>query len=257
MPDFETLLFQQVGSGAALLTINRPKKLNALNDKVFDDLSEVFQKIGSDDAVKGIIITGAGNKAFAAGADIKELQQMDEQAGRAASRKGQQVFQLIEDQRKPVIAAVDGYALGGGAELAMACHLRIASPKSSFGLPEAGLGLIPGYGATQRLPAIVGRARALQMILTGAPVDAQEAYRIGLINEIADDPRQKAEEMMHKILKNAPLSIHSAIDAVYHSGQKDGFQFEADTFGKLCASKDSKEGLGAFLDKRRPEFGGR
>lgn len=257
MPDFETLLLQQDDNGVVQLTINRPKELNALNNKALDELSEAFQQMGSDQSVKGIIVTGAGDKAFVAGADIKELKNLDKETGQTASRKGQQVFQQIEDQRKPVIAAVDGYALGGGAELAMACHLRIASPKSAFGLPEVGLGLIPGYGGTQRLPAIVGRARALQMILTGKPVDAEEAYRIGLVNEITDDPLEAAYELMQKILNNAPLSIRSAIEVLYRSGKGKDFQFEADTFGELCASEDSKEGLGAFLEKRKPEFKGK
>jgi enoyl-CoA hydratase len=256
MPDFETLTLLQDDSGAAVLTLNRPKKLNALNNRVLDELSEAVGAIKTNDNIQGIIITGAGEKAFVAGADIKELLELDEQSGRKASQKGQQIFQSIEDLRKPVIAAVEGYALGGGAELAMACHMRIASPNSMFGLPEAGLGLIPGYGGTQRLPAIVGRARALQMILSGKPVDAEEAYRIGLVNEIGDDPLQAAQKLMDKILSNAPLSIRSAIEAVYHSGKEEGFQFEADTFGRLCASEDADEGLGAFLEKREAVFEG-
>jgi enoyl-CoA hydratase len=257
MSDFDTLTLQQNDNGIGLLTISRPKKLNALNNRVLDELSEAVLQIKANDDIQGIIISGAGEKAFVAGADIKELLELDEESGRKASQKGQQVFQSIEDLRKPVIAAVEGYALGGGAELAMACHMRITSPNSMFGLPEAGLGLIPGYGGTQRLPAIVGRAQALQMILSGKPVDAEEAFRIGLVNEVEDDPLQSAQKLMDGILSNAPLSIQSAIEAVYHSGKEDGFQVEADTFGKLCASDDADEGLGAFLEKREPVFEGK
>lgn len=256
MKDYKTLLIQRNSNGIAALTINRPKKLNALNDLVLNELSNVFEAIKTDSDIRGIIVEGAGDKAFVAGADISELQEFGEQSGRESSLKGQQVFQQIEDLPKPVIAAVDGYALGGGCELAMACHMRFASPAAKFGLPEAGLGLIPGYGGTQRLPALVGRAQALQMILTGTPIDADEACRTGLVNEIADEPAEKAIHIMEKILKNAPLSIKQALKAVYRSGNDDGFETEAELFGRLCASSDSTEGLSAFLEKRKPEFEG-
>jgi enoyl-CoA hydratase len=254
---YDLLKYQCDERGIAVITINRPKKLNALNEKVLDELSDAVQKISADDEVKGVIITGAGDKAFAAGADIKELQALDEQGGREASQKGQQVFQTIEDLRKPVIAAVNGYALGGGAELAMACHLRIASEKASFGSPEAGLGLIPGYGGTQRLPRLVGCSHALKMILTGHPVKAEEALDIGLVNSIADDPLAEAEKWLEQILSNAPMAIAHAIKAVYHADSKGGFALEADLFGALCATKDAGEGLSAFLEKREAEFKGK
>lgn len=254
MQDYETLLIQQDDNGIATLTINRPKKLNALSDKVFDELSDVLQAIKADEGIRGIIVKGAGDKAFVAGADISELQAYDYDSGRDASLKGQQVFQVIEDLAKPVIAAVDGYALGGGCELAMACHMRIASPNAAFGLPEAGLGLIPGYGGTQRLPALVGRAKALQMILTGNPISAEEACRTGLVNDIADDPAAEASKILSATLKKAPLSIKKALKAVCQSGTDDGFETEAELFGQLCNSKDAKEGLSAFLEKRKPEF---
>ncbi|MDX1666974.1 MAG: enoyl-CoA hydratase/isomerase family protein [Saprospiraceae bacterium] len=172
---YKTLLFEVDNRGIATLTINRPDKLNALNDEVLDELAEVFQSINIDKQINGVILTGAGDKAFVAGADIRELSNLDERSGRMKSQKGQQIFQSIEDTRKPVIALVNGYALGGGTELALACHIRLATSHAKFGLPEVGLGLIPGYGGTQRLTHIVGRSRALELILTGRQVPAEEA----------------------------------------------------------------------------------
>lgn len=253
---YTTLQYDIDDNGIGTITINRPDKLNALNEEVLDELAEVFQKIAVDKDVKGVILTGAGEKAFVAGADIKELSTLDEHTGRMVSQKGQQIFQSIEDTRKPVIAVVKGYALGGGAELAMACHLRVASSSAVFGLPEVGLGLIPGYGGTQRLPLIVGRARALEMILTGKQVKAEEAYEMGLVNTIAEDPESKAREMLKKILSNGPLAIRDAIQAIYHSGTKRGFQLEAGMFGTLCTTDDAREGMAAFLEKRKPQFEG-
>jgi enoyl-CoA hydratase len=254
---YQSIKYQCDERGMAVVTVNRPKKLNALNSEVLDELSDAVQKISADDEVKGVIITGAGDKAFVAGADIKELQALDEGSGRATSHRGQQVFQAIEELRKPVIAAVNGYALGGGAELAMACHLRIASEKASFGLPEVGLGLIPGYGGTQRLPRLVGRSRALKMILTGKPIQADEALEIGLVNSITGDPLMEAEEWLEQILSNAPMAVANAIEAVYHTGGKKGFALESDLFGALCATEDAKEGLSAFLEKREAKFKGK
>jgi len=255
---YETLLFEKDEQGIGTVTINRPKKLNALNDKLLNELAEVFKSIQVDEDVSAVVVTGAGEKAFVAGADIKELSDLNNRSGRMASQKGQQIFQLIEDTRRPVVAAVNGYALGGGAELAMACHLRIAGSNAAFGLPEVGLGLIPGYGGTQRLSRLVGRARALEMILTGKQVKAEEAKQMGIVNDVVDgDPKEAAMELLGKILKNGPVAIRSAINAVYHSDHQNGFQVEADLFGELCDTEDFVEGTSAFLEKRKPEFKGK
>jgi len=255
---YETLLFEKDEQGIGTVTINRPKKLNALNDKLLNELAEVFKSIQVDEDVSAVVVTGAGEKAFVAGADIKELSDLNNRSGRMASQKGQQIFQLIEDTRRPAVAAVNGYALGGGAELAMACHLRIAGSNAAFGLPEVGLGLIPGYGGTQRLSRLVGRARALEMILTGKQVKAEEAKQMGIVNDVVDgDPKEAAMELLGKILKNGPVAIRSAINAVYHSDHQNGFQVEADLFGELCDTEDFVEGTSAFLEKRKPEFKGK
>lgn len=255
---YETIIIESDDQGIATVTINRPPKLNALNDEVLNELADAFKAIQIDESIKGVIVTGAGEKAFIAGADIKELRELDNRAGRMASQKGQQIFQLIEDTRKPVIAAVNGYALGGGAELAMACHLRIAGPNAVFGLPEVGLGLIPGYGGTQRLSRLMGRARALEMILTGKHVKAEEAKQLGLVNDVVEEnPAKAATDMMGKILKNGPIAIRSAIKAVYHSDHQSGYQVEADLFGNLCETEDFLEGTSAFLEKRKPDFKGK
>lgn len=253
---YTTLRYEIDSDGIATVTINRPDKLNALNEEVLDELAQVFQDVAVNNEVAAVLVTGAGEKAFVAGADIKELRSLDEHTGRMVSQKGQQIFQSIEDTRKPVVAVVNGYALGGGAELAIACHLRVASKSAVFGLPEVGLGLIPGYGGTQRLPLIVGRSRALEMILTGKQVESSEALEMGLANMVAEDPEAKARELLQNILSNGPLAVRNAIQAVYHSGTKRGFQLEADMFGSLCTTDDAKEGTAAFLEKRKPDFKG-
>lgn len=254
---FNTIALETDDKGITTVTINRPKKLNALNDEVLNELADVFKDIQIDEEINAVIVKGAGDKAFVAGADIKELRDLDDRSGRMASQKGQQIFQLIEDTRKPVIAAVNGYALGGGAELAMACHLRIAGENAVFGLPEVGLGLIPGYGGTQRLPGLIGKARALEMILTGKQVKADEALQLGLVNEVSADPVEASKELLHNILKNGPIAVRNAIKAVYHSDHRSGYQVEADVFGELCETEDCKEGTSAFLEKRKPEFKGK
>lgn len=254
---YSTISFELNDKGVATVTVNRPKKLNALNDQVLNELAEVFKKIHIDSDIKGVMLTGAGDKAFVAGADIKELAELDSRSGRMTSQKGQQIFQLIEDTRKPVVALVNGYALGGGAELAMACHMRIAKPEAVFGLPEVGLGLIPGYGGTQRLSQIIGRARALEMILTGKQVKADEALELGLVNKVTEDAHEAAGKLLDSILKNGPVAVSKAIAAVYHSDDGKGYQVEADLFGLLCDTEDFKEGTSAFLEKRKPEFKGR
>lgn len=255
---FNTILFETDDQGVATVTINRPKKLNALNDEVLNELADVFKEIQIDEDIQAVIVTGAGDKAFVAGADIKELRELNNRSGRMTSQKGQQIFQLIEDTRKPIIAAVNGYALGGGAELAMACHMRIAGENAVFGLPEVGLGLIPGYGGTQRLSRIVGRARALEMILTAKQVKAARAKEMGLVNKVVEgNPEEGAREMISKIMKNAPVAVRSAIKAVYHSDHQNGFQVESNLFGDLCETEDFLEGTSAFLEKRSPDFEGK
>lgn len=255
---YNTLIFETDDRGVATVKINRPEQLNALNDEVLNELADMFKAVQVDDKVTAVIVTGAGEKAFVAGADIKELRELNNRSGRMTSQKGQQIFQLIEDTRIPVIAAVNGYALGGGAELAMACHIRIAGEKAVFGLPEVGLGLIPGYGGTQRLSRIIGQARALEMILTGKKIKAGEAYQIGLVNEVTDEkPVDAAQKLVDKILKNGPMAVRSAIKAVYHSKHRSGYQIEADLFGELCETDDFIEGTSAFLEKRNPSFEGK
>lgn len=255
--DYQTLLYETDEDNIATITINRPDKLNALNNEVLSELSDVTEVIKNDEEAKGVIVTGAGEKAFAAGADIKEINALDEQSGQEFSKKGHQIFQTIENLQKPVVAAVNGYALGGGCELAMSCHIRIAGDDAQFGLPETSLGLIPGYGGTQRLTRLVGRAKALEMILTADPIKADEAYKIGLVNRVNPNPVLEAENLLKKILKNGPLAVKNAIRAVQNSGDENGFETEAEIFGSLCATEDANEGTNAFLEKRKAEFKGK
>lgn len=255
---YETIIRDTDKQGIATVTINRPKKLNALNSKVLDEIKKVFDSLEEDDSVSAVIVTGAGDKAFVAGADIKELRDLNKHTGEEASRKGQQIFQQIEDSRKPVVAAVNGYALGGGAELAMACHLRVAGSNAVFGLPEVGLGLIPGYGGTQRLSRIVGRAKALEMILTGKQIDAEQARQIGLVNAVSEEnPVEEARKLIQQILSKGPLAIQKAIEAVFASDKNEDYRTEAVLFGELCETEDFMEGTAAFLEKRKPDFEGK
>lgn len=257
-PSFETILFETRENGIAIITINRPEKLNALNNTVLDELDTAVSSAVNESSVRVILITGTGEKAFVAGADIKELSSLDKKEGVKLSAKGQQIFQKIEDSTKPVIAIVNGYALGGGAELAMSCHIRIATENAVFGLPEAGLGIIPGYGGTQRLPKLVGKSMALEMILTGRQIRAEQAKSIGLVNIVLEtgSATTYAFDLAEKILKNGPLAIRKAIEAVNTSGSENGFQKEAELFGELCETRDFKEGTAAFLEKRKPNFKG-
>ncbi len=253
----ETLLVD-VQDSIATVTINRPEKRNALTNQVLDDLRELFEALQEEDSVRGIVISGAGEKAFAAGADITELQRLRVKSGERASVKGQAVFSLIESTGKPVIAAVEGYALGGGCELALACHLRVASKTARFGLPEVGLGIMPGYGGTQRLPRLVGKGRALELILDGNPVDAEKAYHMGLVNKVVDEGKtvKKSHEWLQLIIKKSPIGIRKAIQSVHaaYPNRSQGFQDEARLFGQLCGTDDAREGMAAFLEKRRPGF---
>ena len=258
--NFETLIVSTDDDGICLVTINRPDKLNALNAQVITDLESVFAAIRTDEDVRAVILTGAGEKSFVAGADIRRFTELDSESGYQFARRGQTVFDSIEQQRKPVVAAVNGYALGGGCELAMACHLRMASTNARFGQPEVNLGILPGYGGSQRLPRLVGRGRAMELILTGNQIDAHRAYEIGLANMVCDPDALLAEtrNFVRGILEKAPLALGLAIEAVLMSDVPldQGQEFEAVQFGQACGSADFKEGVNAFLERRKPEFSG-
>jgi enoyl-CoA hydratase/carnithine racemase len=246
----------------AYVTVNRPKVLNALNTPTWKDLRTAFEDARDDTPIRGVILTGAGNKAFIAGADISELAQVAAFEAEQSSRFGQDVLDLIEDLGKPVIAAVNGFALGGGCETAMACTIRLAVDTAKFGQPEVTLGLVPGGGGTQRLPRLVGKGRALQLILSGEMISAQEAYRIGLVNEIVApaDLITRAEAILKKIASNAPIAIKFALEAAnkgLETSQGEGLLLEASYFGLCAATEDKKEGTSAFLEKRAPRFRGR
>ncbi len=258
---YELIQFE-VKDRIAFVTVNRPDKLNALNDAVLEELSLAADEIALRDDIAGAIVTGAGPKAFVAGADIAELAELGPFDGKDQALQGQAVFRQIETCGKPVVAAVNGFALGGGCELAMACHLRIASERAKFGQPEVKLGLAPGYGGTQRLPRLVGKGRALDLILTGRMVDAQEALQMGLVNKVVPPERviEEAERTLRGIIAMGPLAVRLAIEAVDQGSDmslEEGLQLEANHFGMLCASEDMKEGTAAFLEKRDPEFKGR
>src|SRR6266568_2218207 len=253
--------YEKKGS-IAYVTVNRPKVLNALNTPTWTDLQAAFEDVKADASVHGVILTGAGDKAFIAGADISELAHVDAYEAEESSRFGQSVLNLIENLGKPVIAAINGFALGGGCETAMACTIRIAVDHAKFGQPEVTLGLVPGGGGTQRLPRLVGKGRALQLILSGETIGAQEAYRIGLINEIVPDASliQRAEVILKQIAANAPIAVKFALEAAnkgLETSQSEGLLLEASYFGLCAATEDKKEGTSAFLEKRAPQFQGR
>jgi enoyl-CoA hydratase len=255
-----TLLFE-LTNGIARITVNRPDKLNALNAIVIAELGDAVTRIETDAAVRGVLVTGTGTKAFVAGADIGELAEQGVTGGRARALAGQQVFRRLERCGKPVIAAVNGFALGGGCELAMACHLRIASETAKFGQPEVKLGIAPGYGGTVRLARLVGRARALELLLTGEMIDAEEAHRIGLVNRVVPAERllEEAETLLRTILGNGPLAVRAcleAVDAGLDIPMEQALLLEAGFFGVLSATADMQEGTRAFLEKRKPVFRG-
>lgn len=258
---YDTLLVDVDDLGVATVTINRPDKLNALNAQVMDDLDHFFEKAEREESIRGVILTGAGPKSFVAGADIAKFRELDGASGKAFADRGQAVFNRIENLPKPVIAAVNGFALGGGSELALACHLRIASDTAVFGQPEVNLGILPGYGGTQRLPRLVGLGLATELVLTGAMITADRAYAIGLVNAVAP-PQELMEEtrkMMGVILSKAPLAVAKSLQALRVADRPlaDGLKTEAVLFGEACDTADFKEGVDAFLSKRKPSFNGR
>ena len=257
----ENVLYEKK-EAIAYVTVNRPTVLNALDLPTWKDLQKAFESAQNDATVRGVILTGAGNKAFIAGADINELAHATALDAEQTSRFSQTVLDFIENLGKPVVAAVNGFALGGGCETAMACTIRIAVDTARFGQPEVALGLIPGGGGTQRLPRLVGKGRALQLILSGEMIGAQEAYRIGLVNEIvpAVDLITRAEAILKKIAANAPIAVRFALEAAnkgVETSQSEGLLLEASYFGLCAATEDKKEGTSAFLEKRSPRFHGR
>jgi enoyl-CoA hydratase/carnithine racemase len=258
---FVNLLYEKKGA-IAYVTLNRPKVMNALSHATWEDLEAAFTDAGADNAVRGVILTGAGDKAFIAGADISELAHVTAVQAEQSSAYGQKVLNLIENLGKPVVAAINGFALGGGCETAMACTIRIASEKAKFGQPEIKLGLIPGGGGTQRMPRLVGKGRALQLILSGDMISAQEACRIGLVNEVvpAADLITRSEAILNQIFANAPIAVRYTLEAVnkgLETTQDEGLSLEASYFGLCAATEDKKEGTTAFLEKRKPQFQGR
>ena len=261
MAEFNTLVFEQDGP-LLTVTINRPEALNAINTEVMDELGRLFKdELPEREGIRGIILTGAGEKAFVAGADIKEFVGLSGTEGRNMAEKGQRIFAAIENSQIPVVAVIKGYALGAGCELAMACHLRIAGPKARFGQPEVNLGLLPGYGGTQRLVDLIGETKALELLLTADMIGAEEAHRLGLVNHVteAGGEMAKAVELLRKIAQKAPVAVGSVIESVNAGNDPtaDGYAAEVHYFGKCCNTEDFREGAAAFVEKRTPNFTGR
>ena len=261
MSEYGTLLIAEE-EGVAVVTINRPKALNALNSEVLDDLAKAFDELAAKDAVKAIILTGSGEKSFVAGADITQMKDMNVVEGKLFAEKGQGTFLKVEQCPKPVIAAVNGFALGGGCELSMACDIRIAAENAKFGQPEVSLGIVPGFGGTQRLPRLVGRGMAKLLIYTGDMIDAQEALRIGLVQKVVapENLLVEAKNIVKRILKKSAVAVNFAKDAINRGMEMDipnALQYEAYIFGTCFASEDQKEGMTAFVEKRKPAFSGR
>ena len=259
--NFENILVSQE-NGLAIITINRPKKLNALNKETIEELHNAFESLENSDSVKVIVITGSGEKAFVAGADISEFAHFSvENGGRLAAKGQEMLFNFVENLSTPVIAAVNGFALGGGLELAMACHFRIASDNAKMGLPEVSLGVIPGYGGTQRLPQLVGKGKAMELIMTAGMISADEAKELGLVNYVTslEELLPLAEKLASKIMRNSSVAISAAIKAVnanFEDGT-DGFEVEISEFGNCFGTEDFKEGTTAFLEKRKADFPGK
>jgi enoyl-CoA hydratase len=258
---YQNLILRKDG-GIGWITVNRPEKLNALNIATVEELQAAFGEFERDPEVRVIILTGTGEKAFVAGADIGEFSHLDAETGTYFARRGQDMTRSIEYCRKPVIAAVNGYALGGGTEIAMACHIRLASENAKFGQPEVKLGIIPGYGGTQRLPRLVGKGKAMELILSGRMIEAKEACEVGLVNKVVPLASlvTEAEALAREIIKNAPLALSYAIEAINRGLDKtlgEGLELEAAIFGRSCGTEDAREGSKAFMEKRKPDFRGR
>jgi enoyl-CoA hydratase len=252
----------ELKEGVLTITIDRPKVLNALNAQTVTEIGQAFDAARDDESIRCVILTGGGEKAFVAGADINELSKMTPLTGKAVAERGQRVLSKIERLPKPVIAAINGFALGGGCEIALACHIRIASEKAQLGLPEVTLGIIPGYGGTQRMARLLGKGKALELILTGDRIGAAEAERIGLVNKVvpADQLMPAAEEMARRIAARGPLAVRAGLEAVMNGSEmpfEEGQFLEATLFGLLTATEDMKEGMTAFLEKRQADFKGR
>lgn len=257
---YETLL-TSLENGIFTVTVNRPDKLNALNKQVMSDLDSVMDEVDSNEAIRAVILTGSGAKSFVAGADISEFQGLSNSEGMELARRGHDIFFKIENSRKPVVAAVNGFALGGGCELAMACHFRIASENAKFGQPEVNLGLIPGYGGTQRLVQLIGKGRALELLMTGAMIDAQTALGYGLVNHVVpqEELLAKTKTILDMITSKAPIAISRCITAAnaVFDNNINGYTVEINAFGECFETEDMKEGTSAFLEKRKPNFTGR
>jgi enoyl-CoA hydratase len=257
-----TNIKMDIEKNVAYVTINRPEKLNALDAETITELYQVFKKLKQNEDVLVIVVKGEGEKAFVAGADINEINRHDDISGRIFSLRGQKVFRYIEKLNKPVIAAIKGYALGGGCELAMSCHLRIASENAKFGQPEINLGLIPGYGGTQRLPRLIGRTRALNLLLSGDNIDAKTAHEFGLVNELVPEEKlsERVAELAQNLANKAPIATKYILQSVIDGQDMNldaGLNLEAELFGNLCSTSDMKEGTAAFLEKRKPVFKGK
>lgn len=248
-----------IKNGICTITINRPEKLNALNIRTMDEIEDVMDEVYDNVDIRGIIFTGAGEKAFVAGADISEFAKINPISARKFAERGQEIFASIANCHKPVLAAVNGFALGGGCELAMACHVRVASENAKLGLPEVSLGIIPGYGGTQRLPKLVGTGKAFEMMMTGDMIDAQEAHRIGLVNHVVPQTELMtlSNKILTKMLSRSPMAVAQLITCVHASGTATGYQTEANAFGNCCKTEDFQEGTSAFLEKRKPDFQGK
>ncbi|MFD2248474.1 enoyl-CoA hydratase/isomerase family protein [Pontibacter ruber] len=260
MATYENLLLH-IQDNILTITINREDKLNALNIETVKEIRNAIQQVYDDPSIRGVIFVGAGPKAFVAGADISEIAELSDVNARSFAERGQEVFSMIERCNKPVIAAVNGFALGGGCELAMACHIRVASNNARFGQPEVNLGVIPGYGGTQRLTQLIGKGKAMELMMTGDMVSAQEALELGLVNHVTsqEELMPKCFEIMQKILSKAPLAIGLVIECVnaVYTKDEDGYQTEANSFARCCTSQDFIEGTSAFLEKRKPVFTGK